>query len=180
MVSIMLLSSTSLELRTVKSRSSYNETNSGTVNVTAWSQSIPWTSALVCATNYAIEKAHFTVDTANPTIPGHTNISDPFTSTYDTINGYTFGNLTTDFYNSYILGWNTLPKPTDTLSSETLDYSGIDTFLGLMMKASVTDIFLLRNTTLMYTAAQQVFRGLSSQWVGSWLSFPQHLTTQGS
>jgi hypothetical protein len=160
---------------------SYNETNSGTVNVTAWSQSIPWTSALVCATNYAIEKAHLTVDTANPTLPGHTNISDPFTSTYDTINGYTFGNLTTDFYNSYLPDWNTLPKPTDTLSSETLDYSGIDTFLGLMMyQASVTDIFLLRNTTLMYTAAQQVFRGLSSQLVGSWLSFPQHLTTQGS
>lgn len=155
-----------------------------TLDVTAWSVTIPWISVLVCSTNYAIEEADLFVDTANPKLPGGTNLSNPLTSTYNTIDGYTYGNLTLDFQNIISFGSatsNNIPSPIDSLRSETTDYSGVDSFFGLMMfEASVPDVLAFRDPSLMSATANKVFNGLTSQWVGSWLSFPNNLSTHGS
>src|SRR5271154_5726496 len=155
-----------------------------TLNITTWSASIPWISVLVCSTNYAIEEANLFVDTANPKLPGGTNLSNPLTSTYNIIDGYTYGNLTLDFQNIITFASatsNNLPSPIDSLQSETTDYSGVDSFFGLMMfEAPVADVLAFKDPSLMSATANKVFKGLTSQWVGSWLSFPNNLSTHGS
>jgi hypothetical protein len=146
-----------------------------------FSVSIAWSTAVLCTGRYSIETANLTVDfTEN--VSGRKSLSGPLTSTGNMISGYPYGNLTADV-STLIgtgIGANFIPGPAGK-ESDTLYDDQIGSFFNLMMlSAGVTDLAAFRDdVSLLANSANQVFMGLASQAVGSWLSFPDRTSTTG-
>ena len=141
-----------------------------------------WTSAVLCRTTYAIETADLSVDTQNPYYPGGKTISDPVSRTRNQIAGCAPSNLTSDF--SWEINFISLAENFSKLIPATyssVDYSNLDLAFQLMLAVTKNfDLESLGNTSTLAAATTKVFKALSVRKAGTWLSFPNHLTTGGS
>jgi hypothetical protein len=141
-----------------------------------------WTSGLLCEPLYAIETADLTVDIEYPYYPGEKTLSQPTSGTGEQIAGYALSNLTADFaaeMNYFSQTDSFLKMVPSTYSA--FDYSNLDFIFQLMLTVTSNfDVEKLHNTSALAEFATKIFKALSVQIVGPWLSCPDHLTTNGS
>lgn len=151
------------------------------VSISAASQSIGATSAFICQPSYAIEKARLTVDIARPKAPGGTVLSGPLTNTNGSLEYYSNVDFISDITDVIVAADWYIPG-TQFPFADTIDYRGIDTTFDLMMYlASTTDVqYFFENSTSLPLLADRVWQGIAAQWVGTWLSLPENLATNGS
>ena len=147
-----------------------------------YTQSIPWGSGVLCQSKYSIENAILSVDTGRPEALGGTSLSSPTTNTGNMIPGYSYDNLSTEVSSVFVAGGGDLEtKGGVPPSTETVSYSDVDAWFHLgLLRAHSTDLTLFQNESFLIETSVSVFKGLASAWVGSWLSFPQHLSTSGN
>lgn len=141
-----------------------------------------WTSGLLCETLYSVETADLTVDTEYPYYPGGKTLSQPTSRTGEQIAGYAPSNLTADF----AVEMNYFSQPDSFLkivpaTYAKFDYSNLDFMFQLMLTVtSDFDVEKLHDTAALTESTNKMFKALSVQFVGPWLSFPDHLTTNGT
>ncbi|KIV78634.1 hypothetical protein PV11_06267 [Exophiala sideris] len=139
-----------------------------------------WITASLCRPSYAIEKANLEISIAGSDTVEKQSLSSPTSSTGDMWPDYALTNPTSDLHSIVGIGasYVTSSTPADTTAT---NFDSIDPWFQLMLAELKTDdLEVFRDVSVMNAAATQVFRRLAAQWVGTWLSFPDHLVTNGS
>jgi Protein of unknown function (DUF3433) len=144
-----------------------------------WTQSVDWISALVCQSAYSIEHGALSVTRATDGGWVDKVLSGPTTFAGRTLPDYATHDLTSDVYDvvesaeQYTTATNKNPAM---VNNE--DYASIPWFEMMLFEASHSDITFFQDSQAMIDPAGRLFQGLASTWVGTWLNFPDQLTTE--
>jgi hypothetical protein len=141
-----------------------------------------WKTGILCETKYALETADLNVNTQYPFFPGGKTLSAPTSHTEKQIRGYAYSNLTFDFSShcQFFDQGDAFIKTVPARYSD-VDYSNLDPIFQLMLTVtSDFDVEQLRNASALAESTTKVFKALCAQFVATWLSFPDHLLTNGS
>jgi hypothetical protein len=143
-----------------------------------------WSSAIVCGFKYAVETANLTVNTSNPSYPDGKKLSAPTSSTGYQLPGYAPSNLTADFdLPTYEFVQSTAIQELIAASNPGygIDYTNLDIGFQLMLTLKADHLVdQLRQSSVLVNATTALFKALTAQSVARWLSFPDHLVTNGS
>lgn len=148
---------------------------------TGWQQSVSWVSAVLCRVEYAIETGRLTAKNVDGRGWSNKTLSSPLTNTGDLLFNYTTANLTSDVnYIAQYLGQYIVPRDRNPLRWSDTTFRGDDWFNMMLFETSGDDIAVFQDPKLIIEPATQVFQGIASTWVGSWLDFPQDTTAASS